>query len=207
MYHSQVGQDKYLNEKIFKNKLNGVFLDIGANDGVTINNTLFFEQELNWNGICIEPNPKIYSKLILNRKCICDNCCISEINGNVTFAQIDGYSEMLSGIYDFYDPKHIDRINREISMYGGSLNKIQIPSKTLMTICEQYNIFNFDFCSIDVEGGEMSIIKSINFDKINIDYFIIENNYNQLDIREYLSKFKYEFVEKVDSDDCFRKIK
>lgn len=38
MYHSQ---DQYLEENIFKGHKNGFFVDVGAHDGKTINNTLF----------------------------------------------------------------------------------------------------------------------------------------------------------------------
>ena len=56
-YYSQFKQDQFLNEVLFNNKKNGFFIDIGAHDGVTISNTLFFEKQNDWKGICIEPNP------------------------------------------------------------------------------------------------------------------------------------------------------
>ena len=42
-YYARSGQDKYLNEEIFKEKRKGVFIDLGAYDGVESSNTLFFE--------------------------------------------------------------------------------------------------------------------------------------------------------------------
>ena len=51
-YKSQFGQDKFLNENIFKNKRNGVFIDIGAHDGITYSNSYVFEKQLDWTGIC-----------------------------------------------------------------------------------------------------------------------------------------------------------
>lgn len=47
-YNSQFGQDKFINEIIFKSKTGGTFVDIGAYDGVTINNTYYFEKKLGW---------------------------------------------------------------------------------------------------------------------------------------------------------------
>ena len=50
---------------------NGFFLDLAANDAVTLSNTLFLEQKLAWNGICIEPNLEYYSSktksIVLNK--------------------------------------------------------------------------------------------------------------------------------------------
>ena len=43
----QFDQDKILNEGLFRNKKNGVFVDIGAYDGICGSNTYFFEKHLN----------------------------------------------------------------------------------------------------------------------------------------------------------------
>ena len=51
------------NKKIFKNKRDGFFLDIGANDGITLSNSYFFEKELGWKGICFEPLKNAFQKL------------------------------------------------------------------------------------------------------------------------------------------------
>ena len=39
-YYIKCGQNKFLNEQIFKKK-NGAFVDIGANDEITFSNTSF----------------------------------------------------------------------------------------------------------------------------------------------------------------------
>jgi hypothetical protein len=54
----------------FKGKKDGFFIDIGAYDGITISNTYALEK-IGWKGICVEPVPEIYDRLIKNRKCEC----------------------------------------------------------------------------------------------------------------------------------------
>ena len=68
-YKSQIGQDKYISGVIFKNKKNGYFIELGAVDGIKLSNTYYFEKELNWKGICIEPNLKYKELLSSNRNC------------------------------------------------------------------------------------------------------------------------------------------
>ena len=41
-FKSQYSQDEFLENNVFKGFKNGVFMDIGAHDGITINNTLYF---------------------------------------------------------------------------------------------------------------------------------------------------------------------
>jgi hypothetical protein len=45
----------------------GTFVDIGANDGVTISNSHALEESLGWQGVCVEPHPGAFAKLVKNR--------------------------------------------------------------------------------------------------------------------------------------------
>ncbi len=57
MYFSQSGEDEFLNNNYFLNKKDGIYIELGALDGVLYSNTKFFEDNLNWKGILIEPHP------------------------------------------------------------------------------------------------------------------------------------------------------
>ena len=46
---------------------NGFFVDVGAHDGISINNTLYFERNNGWKGINIEPIKKVFDNLVINR--------------------------------------------------------------------------------------------------------------------------------------------
>jgi len=43
-FYSQDKQDEFLETTVFKNYKNGFFVDVGANDGVTINNTIYLRK-------------------------------------------------------------------------------------------------------------------------------------------------------------------
>jgi hypothetical protein len=89
-YYSQYGQDKFAHEKFFNNKKDGIFVDIGAHDGISYSNTYFFEKHLEWQGICIEPLPKVFEDLTTNRNCICINGCIADTTQQKKFLQVNG---------------------------------------------------------------------------------------------------------------------
>ena len=67
MFYSQFEQDKYLEENIFKGYKNGFYVDVGAHNGVHINNTLYFEKNNNWTGINVEPIKNVFEELVINR--------------------------------------------------------------------------------------------------------------------------------------------
>ena len=190
-YYSQERQDHYLDTNVFKGFQGGVFVDVGAHDGKTINNTLFFEESRGWTGINIEPIKDIYEKLQNNRPaCININCAISETEGTADFIFNHGYTEMISGLKDHYDPRHISRLQRENDRFKSHTEIIKVPTKRLSTIFSEQNIKHVHYLSIDVEGAEFSVIKSIDFDNVFINVIGFENNYNDtsLPIVNYLQE-------------------
>ena len=66
-------------------------------------------------------------------------------------------------------------------------------------IFDENNLTHINYLSIDVEGAEFEVIKSINFDKIFIDVIAFENNYDDksIPIVEYLGGKGYIFIYKI----------
>ena len=183
-YYSQNGQDKLIAETLFPNKMNGVFVDIGASDGVTFSNTYFLEK-IGWTGLVVEPIPLIYDQLVKNRTCITIPGCVSATPGKETFR----LAQMLSGIVSEYDPKHLLRIKNEC----GECEDISVESYNINDLLKTYSISYIDYLSIDVEGAELTILKSFDFDKIKVSVIGVENNYNDDNISKLLitKGFKY----------------
>jgi len=193
-YYSQDHQDEFLHKNVFKNLWDGYFVDVGSHDGVTINNTLFFEKNYKWTGINVEPIESVYSQLIINRpNCINLNCAVNNEDGFSEFILNKGYTEMISGLKSEFDPRHSNRLSQELSCYGGSTEIISVKTKRLETIFAENNVKHVNYLSIDVEGAEFEVIKSINFDKVFIDVIGFENNYKDqgLKVKNYLEEKGY----------------
>ncbi len=204
-YYSQYGQDKFVNKTFFKNSRNGVFVDIGAHDGISLSNTYFFEKELGWTGICLEPMPHVFNQLQKNRKCLCICGCISiaEHNSTHPFLQISGYPEMLSGLMDKFDPKHLSRILYEVQEYGGSYQIIDVPCYNLNQILEDAGINHVNFLSLDTEGGEFEILQNFDFSKCQVDVITVEDNYRIDPFISLLADKGFEFVTSLGQDLIF----
>jgi FkbM family methyltransferase len=197
MFHSQFKQDEYVEKTIFKGYKNGIFMDIGAHDGVTFNNTLYFEKVNGWTGYNIEPIKRVYDKLVENRPaCVNIQCAISNVDGSAEFLCNTGHTEMISGLKESYDKRHFERLERENRTSGGATALIQVNTHRFETICDKYNIRHIHYLSIDVEGAEFDVIKSINFDKVFIDVIEFENNYidTTMPIIRYLQSKGYRLL-------------
>lgn len=211
-FYSQSGQDKYLYETFFKDKTDGFFIDIGAHDGISGSNTLFFEN-LGWHGYCFEPIPHVFEQLRKNRTCGCMQAAISNYTGKGSFKVITGHSEMLSGLIDNYSLDHQDRIKREFHEHVQQEEIIEVDTYTFdevmyeawLDIPEIY-LPHIDILSIDVEGAEGSILRDIYLDKYNIDTMIIEFNQYDKDLVDYICSKGYYVATSLGVDIIFKKL-
>lgn len=202
-YHSQFGQDSFVNEKYFQGLKSGVFVDIGAHDGVSLSNSCYFEKDLGWKGICIEPNPEVFTKLTQNRKCICVQGCVANKSGEDQLYKISPPLEMLSGLKNKLDPRHLERIHSEVTEFGATTEIINVKCYTLNELLEKNKIEHINFLSVDTEGGEFEILSSIDFSKYKIDVITVEDNYEDPRFFDFLSEKGFNFVKRIACDLIF----
>jgi FkbM family methyltransferase len=217
-YYGRFGQDRYIHENFFLNKKDGLFVDIGAYDGVESSNTLFFEESLRWRGICVEPLTDIFSKLKANRNCLCLDCCASDHNGfsdflhvkpNIRPKQPNGKRtsnyEKLSGLTDFYCDAHKKTIDDIILAVGGEKNLLSIKCQHVNDILSMLNTRHIDLLSIDTEGSELHILKNIDFTKYTFSIIIVEELYDDSDLNKFMDDIGYRNVTKIGYDSIFSK--
>jgi len=183
-YHSEYEQDKWLHENIFHNKVNGVFVEIGALDGVFHSNTNFFEKEYNWTGICVEPNPVMFNDMLSNRSCIRVKAAITDSTGSSDFLAINDVLRGWSGIVRLMEPEHLQRINTEVK--SRNLQTIYVNTLTLNELLDKFSVTNIDYLSIDVEGAEYTILSVFDFDRFNIDILEVEINFDNKMLDDFI---------------------
>ena len=198
-YPSQSGQDKIINNFFFKNKKKGYFIEIGAYDGIIGSNCYYFEKYLDWSGIAIEPSPFQFEKLKKNRKCQLLNKAISDEIKEVEFLEvIEGLTQM-SGINDDSFKENFDIISN---------NKIsKTKSYNLKTITFDQIVpknFDIDYISIDIEGSEMNLLNSINFDNYNVKVISVENNFpEKQNFNNFFEDKNFLYFDRVGQDEIF----
>ena len=145
-YSSQVGQDNLL-ISIFENKMNGFFVDLASNHWSLLSNTLALEKYLNWQGLCIEPNPMYYDGILSNRKCrLISNPVYSYSNINVEFR----FREATGGILAS-NRETADMDNAKIS--DPRSKDVNLTTVTLSTILDFFKAPHIiEYLSLDVEG-------------------------------------------------------
>ena len=200
---SQISQDLFvINE--FDYIEDGYFVEIGAADGLNLSNTYMLEKNFNWKGVVVEPAKVWRKKLLENRNCTISNDCIySESGLKVDFLQT--VKPEFSTLNIKNKPKDIHENFRKKNNTSYVIETISFKN-----FAKKYNIPNkINYISIDTEGTEYEILKSIDLKKYDIKIFTIEHNYstNRDLIYKYLTKFGYVRVLESfsDFDDCYVK--
>jgi FkbM family methyltransferase len=186
--------------KFYKEKQNGFFVEIGANDGITLSNTYLLETEYNWKGICVEAIPNLFKKLIINRpnSLCCDKAVYNESNKEVIFDIAE--CSLLSGI-----SKNIDKHKEKVD-----LNKtiIQVNTISLNDLLHKYNAPKFiEYLSLDTEGSEYEILKMFDFNNHIFGFIDVEHNFvepRRTLIKKLLTDNGYVFMNSNYCDDCYK---
>ena len=198
-YFSEAGQDMLVKENFFKNQKSGFFLEIGAFDGIEGSNCYHFEKFMNWQGIAVEASPLQFEKLKKNRNCKLMNVALGSENKQVEFYEVaEGFTQM-SGINNLNFKNSFERIKKNSI---SKINKINIECKTFEKLIPNDQII--DLISIDIEGNELDVLKSINFDKYQIKVIILENNTpNELSYLKFFTEKNFYYFDRVGMDEIY----
>ncbi|CAL8095424.1 unnamed protein product [Orchesella dallaii] len=157
--------------KILKNMTNGYFVECGALDGETRSNTLFMEQHLGWKGLLIEGDPSNYEMLVAkNRKSWASNTCLA-IKPHPHQARF----------FKHFNRGRILGESPENFISSGNLSPGEkaepvaiVQCMPLFSLLKALSVKVVDYFSLDVEGNELQVLKTIPFDKILIRTLSVE---------------------------------
>ena len=150
--------------KIFKEK--GFYVDIGCYHPVRYNNT-YRMFKLGWKGMNIDLNPLSIALFNVARPTDL-NICTAVSNkkvGNLYFDhELSPQNTLEKNHAVFYE-----------KTFGSKIKKPKkIRTRKLSEIFRKNGVFKVDFMNIDVEGHELSVLKSINLKKFDIKVICIE---------------------------------
>ena len=198
-YTSQAGQDKMIKKNFFDGKKNGFFIEIGAYDGISGSNCYHFERFLNWDGIAIEPSNIQFEKLKKNRKCKVLNNAISDEVKEVEFIEVAEGLTQMSGINNSSFERNFQIISNN---QASKTNSINLKTITFDEIVPKNK--DVDYLSIDIEGGEMNLLKSIDFKTNNIKVISVENNIpKEQNFKNFFEEINFTYLDRIGQDEIF----
>ena len=185
---------------------NGYFVELGANDGVTQSNSLYFEKYRNWRGLLVEPAPQNFLKCRQNRSVdssiYCAACVSFEYDQEfVRIAYSNLMSTPVSLESDIQDPHAHAQLGDQFLGRGETVFEFGAVARTLNYLLLDAKAPNtIDFLSLDVEGAELEVLKGIDHQTFRFKYILVEcRDFPRLDV--YLVSHGYRFVEALSGQD------
>jgi hypothetical protein len=161
-WYAQMRQDELV-LGLFRNKPMGYFVDLAANDAISISNTLALEVNANWTGLCIEPNPFYWYSLAYYRKCH----VVAAVVGQKRMDPIDF---TYSGIYGGIVSKKFD--NRFAESKKESKLQFTVPLAEVFGYHDVPKVI--DYLSLDVEGAEEFVMQHFPFANYTFSILTVE---------------------------------
>ena len=177
--YSQYGEDAYLyayfRGKTWENEMpmflpkNGFYVDVGAYSPTECSNTHAFYKQ-GWSGINIDATPGVMSAFDhIRKRDINLNVAVGCKSRDVTF-----YSWGFPSVFNTADA---ELARQRALKLGKKPVEIRVKSFPLADLLEKYVPDNtkIDFLSVDVEGLDLEVLKSNNWDKYRPELVLVED--------------------------------
>jgi FkbM family methyltransferase len=164
------------------------YAEVGGHDGVYLSNSVFFDREMGWSGVLVEGNPVTFPQMVSNRpNAISVHAVVSgdptspwqETHLKFFSFKTDSWQAMMSGIEGsspegpLSDLATAQRYAKENEV---ELVVSKIPVRSFADIFREHSVTDIDFMSIDVEGHELAVIASIDFNKVRVGLVVVEKD-------------------------------
>jgi hypothetical protein len=162
-WFGQEKQDYYVS-RLFRNKTNGYFIDLAANDARILSNTFALERMFGWSGLCIEPNPEYWAHLAYR------DCQV--VGAVVGHTRMEEVSFRFQGVYGGIVGNKFDQKEQNDKKQNEATLKFTVP---LLEVLQRYSAPKvIDYLSLDVEGAEDYIMENFPLDQYMIRVLTIE---------------------------------
>lgn len=175
-FYSQHGQDRWVHDYLSRQEaaLSKVFVEFGANNGLTHSNTAYFEKVLGFRGVCMEPNLKNFEQLRRNRPgCICVHAAI----GNCVEGSSRSIVEFSQDVVDPKTGKQVDYSglngfsagyrNADANCRSFGCTHTVVPCNSLQNVLDTAGISRIDYMTVDTEGSELEALRTMDWEKMH----------------------------------------
>ncbi len=201
-FHSQWGQDAFIARFLMPHR-EGTFFEVGALDGLHLSNTLYFERERDWRGILVEMQPWHFPALPRNRP---RAHCVNAALGTESMQQLFLNAGDRSGLLRHMNPADIVYLENHYrdapKKPAYTVHWVQV--RPIMEVIAEAGLSRIEYFSLDVEGAELDILRGIDFARVRIDLFTIEDNTGRFTaLRELLAPHGYQLIGSLGVDGLF----
>jgi FkbM family methyltransferase len=183
---SSLNFEEFIIRDYFKDRRNGVFLDVGANHYRRGNNSYFLETNLGWSGIAVDALEEFAADYQTYRP---------KTRYVAMFA-----SDVADARVKFFVPKNNmeSSSNQEFTVRGGVPGVSRtVPTTTLTAVLDEAGIQKLDLLSMDIELSEPAALAGFEIDRFKPGLVCIEGHREvRQQILDYFARHDYVLIGK-----------
>ena len=199
---SQFQQDSFVVD-LLAGKRGGIFIDVGASDGVSNSNSYLLEAYYGWRGVCVEPGVRQRLLAWLRPRCINIMAPASSKEKLVVFHRSARTAEH-SGIVETSAFAHSNDARE-----GNDIVRTQSITLNATLTAWQHSLWPrgqpqvVDYLSLDTEGHEMEALRGFPFNRVRLRVATIERNAAKNQVDKYLRDAGMKLVGEIGADDLW----
>lgn len=155
---------------------NGIFLDMGANDGERLSNSRALAL-MGWSGVCVEPSPQAFQRLrslYKDRPDIeCHNVGMCEGNGPAILHESGEH--LGNGDIALLSTANSKEMERWTST-GAKFTPTEMECVMFAELLKRSEYAHFDFITMDIEGLDYEVLSQIDLRAVGCRMLIVEFN-------------------------------
>lgn len=186
-------------EKYFGNlNFNGLVVDVGAYDGITYSNSRRLIEDYGWKAILIEPNKNSFNSMTSKYS---DNDNVTTINIGVNSEEgfLDFFIESNDGPGCTFLSSSKDKFQKVYNTVFESCEPVEC--KKLVNILDENNCDrNINYLSIDTEGMDYEVVRSMDLSKYFVDLISVE--YVHIDKKKLINFMSNQGYKVYSENDC-----
>ena len=195
---SQSNEDETL-LRWFSTLCGGTYIELGALNGERFSNSYLFHFGLGWSGVLIELVESNYQELIKRRPNELATIHAGVCNEPQTLHYYAENSSVgaIGGIYEFSTPQFREKWWKDVSLDDPRVKKLECDTMDAL-LKKNTNTRFFDFMSLDVEGAELAVLESIDFERVGFGIVFAEadrsNELKNMAMRELMESKGYSYL-------------
>ena len=186
-HRNSYSEEEWCIRDFFKDRRDGFFVDVGANDYKVTSNTYYLETVLSWSGIAVEPQRQFEADYVTHRpRTRFRSFFVSDASNQLAKMYVLSRNSLISSADRGFTEQH-----------GEKAKEVEVPTITLTDLLDAEGVKKIDFLSMDIELWEPKALAGFDLERFRPELVCIEVHPEvRQQIIDYFARRRYVVVGK-----------
>jgi len=182
-------------------RMPGMYVEVGAGDGVYQSKTAYLEKALCWTGILVEPTNNEFPRLLVERsRSIAVHGAVCATDGTAPDEFLDvtlnGVWTGWSGFTTMFSNSHHAAIQSKTApgnTEGWESHKLSVVCFKLSTLLARQQVTHVDYMAVSAQGGELQVLQAMDHNSVSVDVLEVDVSSDTAALKSFLESVGYRY--------------